>query len=86
MNEKVLLKDKAAKIFLNAATNNCTKFTKFGTSFFNIGGYYKELNLPLYVAYNFSDNDNIFIERFIEKKEAIRFAKSVIKILNKIET
>lgn len=86
MRRRILLKDQAAKTFIKAATENFTKFTNFGTSFSGIGGYYKEVINPLYIAFDFTNGKEVFMENFTDKEEAKKYAKGFLaKTVDNIE-
>lgn len=73
---RTLLKDEAAKIFLNAATNN-EEYKKFPNSFRGIGGCFLSEKEGIYVGFDFTDGREVFVEDFDNMDEAIKFATGV---------
>ena len=77
---RIVLNNKAAKIFYTAATHDY-KFTDFGDSFKDIGGYWLDSD-GVYCAYDFTNGFEVYIEDFDDIIEAIKYASGIIAHTN----
>lgn len=71
----VVLKDEAAKTFVEAASNNFKKESDFGESFYGIGGYYKSIVSQEYIGFNFTNGKKLMSASFNNKTSAFELAK-----------
>lgn len=53
------------------------KFTGFGPDFANVGGWWLEKE-GLWIAYDFTNGEEVFIEEFDDQREAIKYASGVM--------
>jgi hypothetical protein len=55
------------------------KYTGFGEEYTNIGGWWLE-KPDVWIAYDFTDGDEVFIEEFDSKEEAQKYAAGIMAL------
>lgn len=83
MKERKVLAGLEALDFYVKATENQNKFTFENNAYESIGGWwttYDDEGRPEYTAYNFCSGNEVFIEDFWDKEEAIKYASGIIAV------
>lgn len=73
---RIVLHGEAAKLFYLTATKD-HKFTGFSNDFVGIGGYYLSEVPSVYIAFDFTNGEEVFIEEFEDIEEAKKYATGI---------
>lgn len=71
---------KAYNFYINATKTDkehCFKLNGFGPEFANVGGWWLEKE-GLWMAYDFTNGEEVFLEEFDNQTEAIKYASGVL--------
>lgn len=80
MKERKVLAEAEAYEFYREATKDDV-FTYPDNTYQSIGGWWEEIDekgKPVWIAYDFTSGNEVFIEDFLDKQEAIKYASGII--------